>query len=307
MRPRRMSTIVAIAAGTLSVTAALAPSPALAVPAVDAGLCIERDEHDNEGAAARGVRGRESHEVSKAEADALDADLAKTLAAKQVSGRFLAVGSVTIDVHMHVITDGTRGNVSSTTISKQISVLNGAFSGSPFKFRLASTDRTNKAAWYNLKMGSSAEKAMKSALRKGDAGDLNVYTANLSDDALGWATFPQNYKANPSYDGVVLLTGSLPGGNVQNYNRGDTATHEVGHWLGLYHTFQGGCAGGDSVSDTPAEASPAFGCPTGRNTCTAPGLDPIRNFMDYTYDSCMNEFTPGQRTRMANAWTAYRA
>lgn len=62
------------------------------------------------------------------------------------------------------------------------------------------------------------------------------------------------------------------------------------------------------VADTPAEANPASGCPVGADTCpTKPGLDPVKNFMDYSNDACMDHFTPNQVTRMQNQWVTYRA
>jgi hypothetical protein len=215
-----------------------------------------------------------------------------------------------IGVYFHVINNGSgiaNGDVPDSQISAQIDVLNGAYAASTFTFAMVSVDHTTNATWYTAGPGSQAEADMKAALRKGTKSDLNIYTNNPGGGLLGWATFPWNYSSNPKNDGVVILFSSLPGGSAAPYNLGDTATHEVGHWLGLYHTFQGGCSkSGDYVSDTPSERSPAYGCPTGRDSCKQGGLDPIENFMDYSDDACMYRFTTGQGTRMKSAWTTYR-
>ena len=219
----------------------------------------------------------------------------------------------TTGVYVHVIqTASGQGGATEQQVSRQIKVLNDAYAASGFQFALISTDYSLNDAWSTAGPGTTAERDMKAALHQGSADDLNLYISNPGDSLLGWATFPSSYSSAPSKDGVVVLDESLPGGDADPYNLGDTATHEVGHWLGLYHTFQGGCAkqgdtGGDLVSDTPAEKSPAFGCPTGRDTCVGvAGLDPITNFMDYTDDKCMFVFSSGQTARMQASFMAYR-
>jgi Pregnancy-associated plasma protein-A len=213
-----------------------------------------------------------------------------------------------IPVYWHVITNTSgQGAPTATQIDNQIAVLNAAYASAGFTFNLVQTTTTANNTWYTC-TGGTCESQMKTALRQGGPGTLNIYSNNMGGGLLGWATFPSNYNSQPKLDGVVVLYSTLPGGNAAPYNLGDTGTHEVGHWLGLYHTFQGGCNNpGDSVSDTPPEKSPAYGCPTGRNSCrTKPGNDPITNFMDYTDDSCMNTFSAGQNTRMNAQFTQYR-
>jgi hypothetical protein len=214
-----------------------------------------------------------------------------------------------INVYVHVIREGEgaeKGDLPMELIQKQMDVLNEGFKSTGWQFKLKEVDRTTNPDWYRA--GPDDEKAMKEALRKGTAQDLNIYFNRPGGGLLGWATFPDEYQNNPKLDGVVILNTTLPGGSNAPYNEGDTATHEVGHWMGLWHTFQGGCNGkGDEVADTPAEASPAYGKPEGRDSCPGqPGLDPVHNFMDYTDDAWMNHFTPGQDQRMDTLWNLYR-
>jgi hypothetical protein len=229
-------------------------------------------------------------------------------------------GSVTIETVFHSISDheltAAEKTRMETMIEAQMTVLNDSYSGAtasdaadtPFRFELAKINWVVNDAWYDVVPGK-AERDMKKALHEGDSKTLNVYTANIGAGLLGWAYFPKGYNNGRDYvDGVVMLDESMPGGTAGKYSLGDTLTHEVGHWLGLHHTFNAGCsASGDFVADTPKEAHPQFNCPVGADTCAAPGLDPIHNFMDYSQDSCMDMFTEGQAERMSDAWRAFRA
>lgn len=315
--------LTALAAASVSTVALVALTPA----AVAAPLASERvvvkaqvtcvDDVHMDGLADARVR-----PGAPKEPNAISATKAAALGNPKVRAT-LEAGSVTIPTVYHVIsaepltaTEIARYN---ELIAAQMVVLNDAYSGmgasvgspdTPFRFSALPTTYTVNAEWANLDYGNKATREAKRALHQGDAGTLNVYVVDLGGGLLGYATFPQMGKGQLSQDGVVILDESMPGGTVDPYNQGDTLVHEVGHWLGLYHTFQSGCHGpGDYVFDTPAEASPAWDCTMiGRDSCPADaGVDPVQNFMDYADDECMNEFTDGQVRRMSNSWEAYRA
>jgi hypothetical protein len=155
--------------------------------------------------------------------------------------------------------------------------------------------------------GTSKERNAKNALAIDPTHRLNVYSCRPGQSLLGWAYFPWSYAESNKMHGVVIHYGSVPGGYLAPYNLGGTLDHEAGHYLGLYHTFQGGCtAPGDYVDDTPYEATPTSGCPASKNTCSSAGNDPIHNYMDYSDDACYTQFTAGQDARMDAAVPTYR-
>ncbi|KAJ3021222.1 UNVERIFIED_CONTAM: hypothetical protein HDU68_009732 [Siphonaria sp. JEL0065] len=220
--------------------------------------------------------------------------------------------AIVIPTYFHIISNGygyANGEVPDAFIKEQINVLNADYTGK-VQFYLAGVTRQNNTAWWSAVTGSSTFNEMARTLRVGTAETLNIYSNNPGGGLLGVATLPVSYTADPKGDSVLIHYGSFPGGSLNSYNLGKTATHEVGHWMGLYHTFQDGCsATNDYVDDTPAEASPASGCPVNRDTCTGPsfpGLDPVHNYMDYSIDSCMDQFTPGQYARMQAQYQLYR-
>lgn len=239
-------------------------------------------------------------------------------------------GVYQIPVVWHIVrkTDGT-GEVSDALINSQMAILNEDFraiAGTPggpgndtkIQFVLATTNPTGGATtginrytnntWF-ADPGPGATNAMKQNLRWDPTRYFNIYTNDAAGN-LGYATFPQE-DAGTYQDGVVLLWSSVgrnaPSGGI--YNQGRTATHEIGHYLGLFHTFQSGCgttySSGDLIVDTEPQSTSTFNCPSGATSCGG-ARNPIENYMNYTQDTCMWRFTIEQANRMRCSLTSYR-
>ncbi|RLV49806.1 zinc metalloprotease [Nocardioides mangrovicus] len=235
-------------------------------------------------------------------------------------------GGGVIKVRAHIIV-GTKKrdrhrHATKRQVRQQVKWLNLAYAGGEgpgvdtgVRFRLRSISTTKSKRWAHLRTVGQLN-SMKKKLHRGGRNTLNLYFTGLPGGLLGISTFPwQNRgKRGKLLDGSVIQYSSIRGGKLAPYNEGDTVVHEVGHWLGLLHTFQGydgnagsGCAEpNDYVGDTPAEGEPQYQ-PAERDTCPAAGTDPVHNFMDYAPDYFMYQFTAGQAARISAARAAYRA
>lgn len=272
-----------------------------------------------------------TEQLSESKTARIEADNeAARLGGAVISNLRLSAAPKTIHVYFHVITDtdGKQGFVSKKQLLRQVDVLNKSYRGyyseksrqTGFRFVLKGIDYSMSRQWFHIEAGSSADLAMKRKLRKQpEVGiNLNVYTVD-GGDQLGWSTFPWNFSKKKSIDGIVINYKTVPGGKdtIAEYVEGKTLAHETGHWLGLYHTFQGGCSlkQGDHVLDTVPELEPSYGC-IHRRSCDSPAFtkifgrgyqDPTSNFMDYSFDRCTTTFTKDQAERMDLMWRRYRS
>jgi hypothetical protein len=239
--------------------------------------------------------------------------------AQMASKRNQLTNIVTIPVVFNVIYNTSAQNLSLTQLQSQIDVLNQDFSTSntdynntPSIFQsVRSGDTKIRFTLVNVVRKSSKKKSwrpddsMKSAAKGGidptnPSTTLNIWVVNLANNLLGYAQFPGGPLAT---DGVVLddaATGNT-GTAAAPFDKGRTATHEVGHWLNLRHIWGDATCGSDLVSDTPVHNASNGGCPPAGHlsTCTGTPVEMTMNYMDYTNDVCMYMFTFGQSTRMA--------
>ncbi|OAA44542.1 metalloprotease 1 [Beauveria brongniartii RCEF 3172] len=205
---------------------------------------------------------------------------------------------VIVPTYLHVIASSeSKGYLSTEDVIATIDGMNSDFKGLGFQFDVQNATHTINSTW----AANQDPMVMKRQLRKGDYKTLNMYFVPTFP-TTGGCPFPLNVTADSIEfwrDGCTLLSST--------HNKNHITTHEVGHWLGLLHTFEGNCdKNNDYVADTPAMQMNYHTCNKTIDTCPdMPGNDPVNNFM--SYGDCIREFTPGQVTRMKSMYQKFRA
>jgi hypothetical protein len=215
---------------------------------------------------------------------------------------------VVIPVHVHSIVDADHPGLTARHLRSLLSFVNEAYAaGTPFRFELAGAREVDNPSWFDPQLLPSAQAAFRRGLHVGDARTLNVIIpSHAQSEGVSFASFPEQAAAAPTEDAVVLGDSVL---QTSAEEFGPTLVHEIGHWLGLLHTFSS-CDPddpGDGIADTPAHERAGPGSPEDLDTCPdRPGRDPVHNFMTY-YGWGPYEFTPGQVDHMIDQWQRYRA
>ena len=237
---------------------------------------------------------------------------------------------VTIPVVVHVVYNTSTQNISQAQVQSQIDILNSDYrklnadtanvpalfkslaADCKVEFVLAKRDPAGNATTGIVRKQTTTTSFttndnVKYSSKGGDdawasGSYLNLWVCPLGGGLLGYAQFPGSGSA--ATDGVVINVTAFgnTGTAAAPYNKGRTATHEVGHWLNLYHIWgddSGACTGTDNVGDTPNQGSENYGCPTFPHASCSNTSDMFMNYMDYVDDACMNMFSIGQGSRMS--------
>jgi len=205
------------------------------------------------------------------------------------------------------------GLVSTEDIEAQTAVLNSVYNEFGYSFYINSIDSAVNAGWYYATDSHKYETdpwdnddqflAMTQAMTVDVLNSINYFWTGASMTA-GLGVYPWSFSEEDSRHGIYCANYTLPGGSYP-YTEGYTGVHEVGHYFGLYHTFENGCSNpGDSVDDTPYQSDANTGCPSAPYSCGS--NDDVGNYMDYMDDVCMTHFTTGQQDRIQWALGTYR-